>query len=136
MFKRKPNDEDKCVQAPLEPGVDHYLQRSFIVMVASPPLTGIYVPVPSFFVFKIDPNFNARAPLPDLDTQAAHSIYLARCGIKGLVVLGSTGEAVHLSNTERVCILLHVKQELEKAGFPNYPIIAGTATQISRKWCN
>lgn len=45
------------------------------------------------------------------------------------MLLGSSGEDVHLCNVERVCILRHVKQELEKAGFPDYPIIAITATQ-------
>lgn len=34
-----------------------------------------------------------------------------------------------ISNTERAALLKHVRHELEKAGFRDYPIIAGTATQ-------
>jgi dihydrodipicolinate synthase/N-acetylneuraminate lyase len=61
--------------------------------------------------------------------QAAHSIHLAKCGIRGLVILGSTGEAVALTNKERSLLLSSVRKELHNAGFKDYPIIAGTATQ-------
>jgi 2-keto-3-deoxy-L-rhamnonate aldolase len=98
-------------------------------MAASPPPAGIYVPVPTFFVPQASPTFNTSKPPLDLDAQAKHALHLARCGIKGLVMLGSTGEAIHLTNAERALALSHVKAELDKAGFPNYPIIAGTATQ-------
>jgi 2-keto-3-deoxy-L-rhamnonate aldolase len=98
-------------------------------MAAHPPPTGVYVPVPTFFVSRKDPRYSAAAAPLDLETQAKHSIYLAKCGIRGLVILGSTGEAVALTNEERSLVLSHVQEELEKAGFKNYPIIAGTATQ-------
>lgn len=98
-------------------------------MAAHPPPTGVYVPVPTFFVSRKDPRYSAAAAPLDLDTQAKHSIHLAKCGIRGLVILGSTGEAVALTNEERSLVLSHVREELEKAGFKNYPIIAGTATQ-------
>jgi 2-keto-3-deoxy-L-rhamnonate aldolase len=100
-----------------------------IKMVAFPPPAGVYVPVPSFFVSRKASNYNAFAAPLDLETQAAHAIHLAKCGIRGLVILGSTGEAVALTNKERFQVLSHVRQELEKAGFKDYPIIAGTATQ-------
>lgn len=45
------------------------------------------------------------------------------------MILGSTGEAVHLSNTERFSVLSSVRKALEDAGFKDYPIIAGTAAQ-------
>ncbi|KAK5174854.1 hypothetical protein LTR16_011461, partial [Cryomyces antarcticus] len=64
-----------------------------------------------------------------LETQARHAIHLAKSGIRGLVILGSTGEAVHVTTAERKEIISRVKHELEKAGYPNYPLIAGTATQ-------
>jgi 2-keto-3-deoxy-L-rhamnonate aldolase len=98
-------------------------------MAALPPPAGVYVPVPTFFVSRSASNYNAAAAPLDLATQAAHSIHLAKCGIKGLVILGSTGEAVALTNKERFQVLSHVQKELEKAGFKDYPIIAGTATQ-------
>jgi len=98
-------------------------------MAATPPPKGIYVPVPTFFVSKTASDYNSSATPLDLPTQAAHAIHLAKCGIRGLVVLGSTGEAIMVTNSERTTVLKHVRQELEKAGFKDYPIIAGTATQ-------
>jgi 2-keto-3-deoxy-L-rhamnonate aldolase len=96
---------------------------------AAPPPAGVYVPVPTFFVSKTAANYNPAAPPLDLATQAVHSIHLAKSGIKGLVVLGSTGEAIHLSKKERFEVLSHVRKELKSAGFKNYPIIAGTTAQ-------
>lgn len=64
----------------------------------------------------------------DHELQAKHSVYLAQSGIKGLVILGSTGEAVHLTNKERNELLRSQRDALEKAGFKDYPIMAGTAS--------
>lgn len=96
-------------------------------MAAPPP--GVYVPVPTFFASKKSPNYNAVASPLDLETQAKHSLHLARSGITGLVVLGSTGEAVHLSNKERFEVLSAVRKAYDDAGFKDYPIMAGTAAQ-------
>jgi 2-keto-3-deoxy-L-rhamnonate aldolase len=96
---------------------------------AAPPPPGVYVPVPTFFVSKKAANYNPVAAPLDLATQGAHSLHLARSGIQGLVILGSTGEAVHLTNQERFELLSHVKKELDSAGFKDYPLIAGTASQ-------
>ncbi|GME36132.1 hypothetical protein GTA08_BOTSDO09687 [Neofusicoccum parvum] len=97
-------------------------------MVASPP-KGIFVPVPTFFAPKSAANYDATAPPVDVATQAAHAVYLARAGIRGLVILGSTGEAVHITNAERRALLAGVRAKLTEAGFADYPIVAGTATQ-------
>jgi len=102
---------------------------STIKKMATPPPAGVYVPVPTFFVSKKAANYSPIAAPLDLRTQAAHSIHLAKCGIKGLVILGSTGEEVHLTNKERFEVLSFVRKELDNAGFKDYPIIAGTATQ-------
>ena len=96
---------------------------------ANPPPAGVYVPVPTFFVSRNAANYSPTAAPLDLATQAAHSLHLARSGIKGLVILGSTGEAIHLTNKERFELLFSTRKELENAGFKNYPIIAGTAAQ-------
>ena len=96
---------------------------------AIPPPSGVYVPVPTFFVSKSAANYASEAPPLDLGTQTKHAIHLAKCGIRGLVVLGSTGEAIAITNKERSELLKHLRQELETAGFKDYPIIAGTATQ-------
>lgn len=106
---------------------EHQHFEKMLTMDVPPP--GIYVPVPTFFVPKSASNYNASAAPLDLPTQAAHAIHLAKCGIRGIVLLGSTGEAIMVSNDERKTLISHVRQELERAGFASYPIIAGTATQ-------
>lgn len=95
---------------------------------STPPPKGIYVPVPTFFASKKASNFDPITPPLDIDTQVAHAVFLAKNGIKGLVALGSTGEAVHLHPRDRHAVLSGLKDGLEKAGFKDYPIIAGTAT--------
>ncbi|KAI4216514.1 MAG: hypothetical protein LQ351_001003 [Letrouitia transgressa] len=90
----------------------------------SPPPPGIYVPVPTFFA----PSTSLAPPL-DLSSQAKHAVHLAKCGIRGLVLLGSTGEAIMITNTERKGLIGHMRQELKNAGYPDFPLIAGTYTQ-------
>ncbi|KAF2401795.1 dihydrodipicolinate synthase [Trichodelitschia bisporula] len=89
----------------------------------APPPRGVYVPVPTWF--KSSPSGTTL----DHNTQATHAVYLARAGICGLVLLGSTGEAVHLTSTERTDLIKNVRSALNTAGFLDYPLIAGTATQ-------
>lgn len=68
-------------------------------------------------------------PPIDVDTQIAHALHLVRSGVQGLVILGSTGEAVHITNAERFQILSGVRQALDKEGFKDRKVIAGTAAQ-------
>ena len=96
---------------------------------ATPPPPGVYAPVVTFFASKSASDYAANAPPLDLQAQAIHSIHLANCGLRGQVVLGSTGEAVAITNTERITLLRHIRQELDAAGYHDYPLIAGTATQ-------
>lgn len=93
---------------------------------ASPPPPGVYVPVPTFFS---KPPVNEPTPPLDLETQTKHALHLAKNGIRGLVLLGSTGEAIALTNEDRRSLITHIRQELERAGHKDYPLIAGTATQ-------
>ncbi|KAI5801276.1 hypothetical protein EDC01DRAFT_647431 [Geopyxis carbonaria] len=94
---------------------------------ASVPAAGIFVPVPTFFQASSSP---AAAVAPALDTaeQVRHAVFLARAGITGLVLLGSTGEAVHLTRAERVAMITAVRAGLARSGFADYPLMAGTAT--------
>lgn len=46
-----------------------------------------------------------------------------------MVILGSTGEAIHLTNKERNELISSQRQEMDKAGYKDRAIIAGTATQ-------
>ena len=96
---------------------------------ATPPPSGVYVPVPTFFVSRSASNYSTAAPPLDLETQAKHALHLANSGIRGLVVLGSTGEAVAITSKERSQLLRHVRGQLQEAGFQDYPIIAGTTAQ-------
>ena len=96
-----------------------------IRIMASPPPAGIYVPVPTFFT----KTSSSAVPPLDLASQVTHAQHLAKCGIRGLVLLGSTGEAIAVTNEERKKLISHVRKEMETAGYKDYPLIAGTATQ-------
>ncbi|KAI2633644.1 dihydrodipicolinate synthetase family protein [Hypomontagnella submonticulosa] len=89
-------------------------------MVRVPP-PGVYVPSPTFF----KPIQGATQPEVDVATQSEHSVFLAKNGVHGLVLLGSTGEAIHLTRAERKGLLSGVRKSLDDAGFPDYPIMAG-----------
>jgi 2-keto-3-deoxy-L-rhamnonate aldolase len=92
-------------------------------MTSSPP-TGVFVPVPTFFK-PADGAKSLQAPV-DVETQVKHSIHLATNGVRGLVLLGSTGEAIHLTRQERIHLVSGVRKGLDDAGIKDYPIIAGT----------
>ncbi|KAK4178054.1 hypothetical protein QBC36DRAFT_299693 [Triangularia setosa] len=94
------------------------------------PPKGVFVPSPTFFL----PPDSATSETThgqlqvDIATQTAHSVFLAQSGITGLVLLGSTGEAIHLSRSERIALVSGVRKGLDEAGFANYPIMAGVLT--------
>ena len=92
---------------------------------ARPPANGLYVPVPTFFRDEPGPS-----PSPDLETQAAHALHLLRRGIDGIALLGSTGEAVAIANTERRELVQHVRHSLDQNGFQGRPLLVGTTTQV------
>lgn len=96
---------------------------------ASPPPAGIYVPVPTFFAKEGTAAFDPVSPPLDLETQSKHSLFLVKGGIRGLVILGTTGEAVHITNKERNELIRSQRKTLDEAGYKDRPIIAGTATQ-------
>lgn len=105
-------------------------------MAVSVPQDGIFVPSPTFFK-PFDAASGTPHPAIDVETQAAHSVHLAKSGITGLVLLGSTGEAIHLSRQERFDMIAGVRKGLEDAGFKNYPIMAGVlvnSTEESLEW--
>ena len=92
-----------------------------------PPPHGIYVPVPTFF--KSAPQQGNPIPSLDLETQLKHGLHLAKNGIKGLVLLGSSGEAIALSLQERNDLISYMRKGFNDAGFKDYPLIAGTTAQ-------
>lgn len=96
-------------------------------MSPSIPPPGVFVPVPTFFKSHTPSSSRLQAPI-DVETQCQHSIHLAKNGIRGLVLLGSTGEAIHMSRAERTGMISGVRKALDGAGFPDYPIMAGVLT--------
>jgi 2-keto-3-deoxy-L-rhamnonate aldolase len=91
-----------------------------------PPPTGVFVPVPTFF--KPASASDNLQPEVDIATQVNHSIFLAKNGVRGLVILGSTGEAIHLNRQERFDLVRGVRNGLDSAGFKDFPIMAGVLT--------
>ncbi|KAM7186687.1 hypothetical protein V8F33_011674 [Rhypophila sp. PSN 637] len=94
---------------------------------ATVPPKGVWVPVPTFFKSSTDHPSNVQADL-DIPAQQQHALFLAKSGITGLVLLGSTGEAIHLSRSERISVVSSVRSHLDANGYPNYPIMAGVLT--------
>lgn len=92
--------------------------------VTSPP-TGVFVPVPTFLK---PATKSTLQPEVDVETQSKHSVFLAKNGIRGLVLLGSTGEAIHLTKQERFDLVAGVRKGLTDAGYKDYPIMAGVLT--------
>ncbi|KAK3680436.1 hypothetical protein B0T22DRAFT_177669 [Podospora appendiculata] len=92
------------------------------------PPKGVFVPVPTFFHPIADTPTPHNEPRVDIPTQVQHSVFLAKSGITGLVLLGSTGEAIHLTRQERFDLVAGVRTGLDAAGFPDYPIMAGVLT--------
>jgi len=85
--------------------------------------------VPTFFAKEGTASFDPVSPPLDLETQSKHSLFLIKGGIRGLVILGTTGEAVHITSKERNELIKSQRKTLDDAGYKDRPIIAGTATQ-------
>ncbi|KAF5359239.1 hypothetical protein D9756_003155 [Leucocoprinus leucothites] len=92
-------------------------------MSAAPP-PGIYVPAVIFF----DENEDLHVPHIQ-----AHVLRLARGGVTGILVQGSNGEAQHLSPDERKKAIKITRETLDKNGFQNVLVIAGTGAQSTRE---
>jgi L-threo-3-deoxy-hexylosonate aldolase len=85
---------------------------------------GIYAPTMTFF----DPTTEDL----DLPSIAKHSVRLAKAGLKGLITMGSNGEAVHLSYAERRLVTQTTRKALDEAGFTDIPVIVGCSEQSIR----
>lgn len=82
-------------------------------------LEGIYPPLPTFF--------DAQEAL-DLATYQRHIANLAGTGIAGYVVMGTNGEAVHLTTDERIQVI----EAAREAAGRDAQIIAGCGEQSTR----
>ncbi|KAJ6625815.1 dihydrodipicolinate synthase [Mycena sp. CBHHK59/15] len=63
----------------------------------------------------------------DFDALQAQVVRLANARM-GIVVLGTNGEASHLSDAERSAVIRSTREALEKHGYTQVPILAGTGT--------
>ncbi|KKA28364.1 hypothetical protein TD95_000209 [Thielaviopsis punctulata] len=79
---------------------------------------GVYAPTLTFF----HPDESL-----DLPTTSAHAVRLARAGLAGLVVMGSNGEAIHLSSAEKLSVLSATRRALDAAGFAAVPVLFGAS---------
>lgn len=61
-----------------------------------------------------------------------HVVRLADAGLKGIITMGSNGEAVHLSRDEKVAVTVEARSALDKAGYSDIPIIVGCTEQSVR----
>ncbi|TVY20209.1 L-threo-3-deoxy-hexylosonate aldolase [Lachnellula arida] len=82
-----------------------------------PLLPGIYAPTMTFF--------HPTTEDLDIPTIKRHAIRLAEAGLVGLVTMGSNGEAVHCSSSEKAAVTRATREALDSAGFTNVPIIVG-----------
>lgn len=85
---------------------------------------GIYAPTMTFF--------QADSEDLDVDSIRQHAVVLARSGLKGLVTMGSNGEAVHLNHVERSSVTLQTRLALDAAGFKDMPVIVGASEHSVR----
>lgn len=75
-------------------------------------LQGIYTPLPTFF---------SPDGLLDMETQLNHFKYIETSGVSGVLVGGSTGEAVHLSPQERYTLV----QSIASKSSDSFTVMAG-----------
>lgn len=70
----------------------------------------------------------------DIDFEAlkTHTVRLAKAGLVGLVALGSNGEAVHMSTTDRAEVISAIREALDEAGFKDMPVLAGCSDHSTR----
>ncbi|KAF8323792.1 aldolase [Clavulina sp. PMI_390] len=83
---------------------------------------GIYVPVPAFFK-------NDATQSLDIEAHETHILWLAKAGVQGVLIQGSTAEAVTLTNEERNEITKATRGVLDKNGFNHVLVIAGAGAQ-------
>lgn len=83
---------------------------------------GVYVPIPTFFKDNED---------LDLETLEKHLSFLSNTGVAGIIFMGSTGEAIHLSDEERITLIETGKKFLSKSD-PSIKIIAGAGAPSAR----
>lgn len=85
---------------------------------------GIYAPTVTLF----DPETEDL----DIPTIRRHAVRMAAAGLAGLVTMGSSGEAVHLSQEEKTVVTRETRSALDAAGHADVAIIVGCSAQSVR----
>ncbi|KAH8885269.1 aldolase [Thozetella sp. PMI_491] len=67
----------------------------------------------------------------DYELQSAHLVHLIGSGLTGVVVAGSNGEAVALTNEERLRLISLTREVATRMGHHDLPIIIGTVGQTT-----
>jgi dihydrodipicolinate synthase/N-acetylneuraminate lyase len=91
---------------------------------ARPFTDGVYCPL-------ITP-FNPATEAIDFDALQTQVVRLANAHM-GIVVLGTNGEASHLSDAERAAVIRASREALDTNGFTQTPILAGTGTGSAKE---
>jgi L-threo-3-deoxy-hexylosonate aldolase len=89
----------------------------------SAPPPGVYVATLTFF---------REDETLDLPTLRSHVSRLVESGVAGIVVLGSNGEAVHLTEEERRLVTRTTREVLDERGRDDMPVIVGASAQSTR----
>lgn len=85
------------------------------------PPSGVWAPAITFF--------NHSTNTLDLEAQAKYYAYLSKCGLAGLLVLGTNSETFLLTREERKALLQTARQVCE----PGYPIMAGVGGHSTKQ---
>lgn len=93
---------------------------------ATPLPPGVYCPVLSIYT---------NTPSQDIDLESSYKYfsYLIRGGVNGLVLAGTTAEAVLLSPSEKQQLTRTARQAALDLGFPSYPLVAGVSGHSTRE---
>ncbi|OZJ05563.1 hypothetical protein BZG36_01712 [Bifiguratus adelaidae] len=93
---------------------------------------GVYPPLPTFFKSGFDAQGEKDMEALDLDTLGRHIRFVSDGGCSGVVLLGTNGEATHISSDERVSLISAARQAIE-AHNPHMILIVGTGAQSTRE---
>jgi dihydrodipicolinate synthase/N-acetylneuraminate lyase len=88
--------------------------------------SGVWCPVVSIY------NPDSEQEI-DLEASKIYFSHLIRGGIHGLVLQGSTAEAVLLSPEERVILIRTARDAASELGVPDFPVAAGVSGQSTRE---
>lgn len=91
---------------------------------ALPP--GIYVPIPTFFHEQ-----PADEQPVDVETVERHVRFLCDAGVHGIVCMGSTGEAVHLTDEDRQLVIRATRKAIDESS-SSAKVIAGCSHESVR----